>query len=253
MSLIRVIRHIGILNFILLLVALIGIMSFILTIEALQDIHIPTTSDIADSRKETTPFETLTEKQLQEGTMVEGNILFNMGDFTKSVDNKEHYTHYAILLDDKVMSVAICDMNDNVLLGRQASDYRLSLVRNNLSIWQYHDENNDSKNKKKKSKKNKKTVKQIIQENMEYVPGIAFKGKVVKMDSTIEDALRNYVIPKGETEPVFEVVPYEIKSVGSVDLGELVLSYAIIALEGSAGIAALIIYILRRRAGKCFP
>lgn len=254
MRLLYLIRRRGILNLILLLVATYGIMSFILTIVFIQEIHTPTVSEIADSRKETIPFDTLTEKQLQEGTMVEGKILFNMGEFTKSVDeNKEKYTHYAILLDDKVMSFAIDDVKEDSSLHLQASNYRQLLAQNSLSIWQYHAENNGSQNKKKKSKKNKKTVKQVIQENMKYEPGIAFKGKVVKMDSTTEVALRDYVIPEGETEPVFEIVPYVIKSVRPVDLGGLILTYVIIALEGIVGFIALCIYILRMRAHKYYP
>lgn len=51
MGLIRVIRQIGILNYILLLVAIFGIMLFVCVIVYMPDSNIPTVSDIADSRK----------------------------------------------------------------------------------------------------------------------------------------------------------------------------------------------------------
>ena len=151
------------------------------------------------------------------------------------------------------MSIAIEDVEDNFSLERQASTYEQTLAQNDLNIWQYHAEDDNSKTKKKKSKKDKKTVKQVIQETMEHQAGIDFRGKVVKMDSATEEALRNYVTPEGETEPAFEIIPYEIKSVEPVDLGGLILAYAIIALIGIVGVAALCIFILRIRAHKCFP
>lgn len=254
MILMRTIRYLGILNFILLLLACFGLMACIFSTVALRDKHTPTVSDIADSKKDAISFETLTEKQLQEGSMVEGKILFNMGNFTDSVDEKqESYTHYAILLGDKVMSIALYDTIDNMDLKKQARNYTTYLTREGLSIWQYHDENDNSKKNKKKSKKNQKTVKQVIQENMANEPGVEFRGKVVKMDAATEEALRNYVIPEGETEPVFETIPYEIKCTRPVDLAENILAYVLTAIEGIVGIAALIIMILRIWAHKTTP
>lgn len=254
MGLIRIIRRVGILNIILFFVAFFGITICVGVFIAMPDSNIPTASDIVDSRKTPVSFETLTEKQLQEGTMVEGAIRFNMDEFAMSPDDKEgRYTHYAILLDDKVMSIAVYDMKDDDSLGRQARDYKQEFIRNDLSILQYHDDKNNAKDKKKKSKKNKKTVKEIIQETMEYEPGISFKGKVVKMDPDTETALRNYVIPEGEAEPAFEVIPYEIKFVRPVNLGELILAYALTVLAGIVGVAALFILVLRMRLHKTFP
>lgn len=249
------IQHIGILNFILLLVAPFGIIACIGTFVGVKATS-PTASDIADSKKEAIPFESLTEKGLQEGTMVEGRILFNMGHFADRVyanDSKHSYTAYVILLDDKVMSVAIEDAKARTSLERQALNYKLALDQNDLNIWQYHAEDDNSKNKKKKSKKNQKTVKQVIEENMKYTAGVDFRGKVVKLDSATEEALKNYVTPEGETEPAFEIIPYEIKSVEPVNMGELILAYALIALIGIVGVAALYIFILRMRAHKFFP
>lgn len=252
MNIIRIIRHIGILNLILLLVAVYGIMVFIGMIVSFQHTYTPTITDITDSMKEATSLETLTEKQLQEGSMIEGKILFNMGDFF--TDNAEEYkegcTHYAILLGDKIMSIAIHNTDPSYLLDIQATDYEFYLAHNGLNIWQYHAKNNSSKNEKKK---NQKTVKQVIQEKMETEPGVTFKGKVVKMDAATEEALRNYVTSEGETEPVFEVVPYEIKSTGIDNVREFILAYVMVALSGIVGIGALCIYILRMRAHKYFP
>lgn len=245
---IRIIRYMGILNFILFWVALFGILACIpITVMLLLHPDNLTTSEIADIRKETIPFETLTEKQLQEGTMVEGNILINMGEFAKSVDdNKRNYEHYAILLDDKVMSISTYDSDDQSSLGGQASNYRLSLALNKLSFW-------ENRNSKKKSKKNKKIVEQVIQKNKENALGVTFKGKVVIMDGEIEDALRNYIVPSGGTEPAFEVIPYEIKCAGYDKLGEIILFYIIFVLGDIVGIAALCIFTLRMRAHNHFP
>lgn len=253
MNLFRLTRRRGILNTFLLFIATFGIMASIITFVFMQDLRMPTASDIAESRKEATPFDALTETQLQEGTMVEGKILYNMGDFSTSYNDNVHYTHHAILLGDKVMSIAIEDVRDNAFMHSQASNYKQILTQNELSIWQYHEDNNSSKNKKKKSKKNKKTVKQVIQENMQYESGIAFKGKIVKMDSKTEDALKNFVIPPEKTKPAFEIIPYEIKCIEPVSIPELIFVFAIPILEAIFGIAALILYIVRMRAHKYFP
>ncbi|MDE6568058.1 MAG: hypothetical protein K2K70_10060 [Lachnospiraceae bacterium] len=254
MGLIRIIRRVGILNIILFFVAFFGITMCVGVFIFMPDSNIPTASDIADSRKTPVSFETLTEKQLQEGTMVEGSIRFNMDDFARSPDDREgNYTHYAILLNDKVMSIAVYDVRDSSSLEHQENEYLREFHRNNLSIWQYHDEENSAKDKKKKSKKNKKTVKEVIQETMEHEIGVSFKGKIVKMDPDTETALRNYVIPEGETEPAFEVLPYEIKFVRPVNLGELILTYGLTVLAGIVGVAAFFILVLRIRFHKTFP
>lgn len=252
---IRLIRSMGILNFILFLLAFFGLMVFILLIALMpKATHIPTISEITDSKKETIPFETLTETQLQEGNIVEGIIRFNMGDFTKTVDeDQERYTHYPFLLGDKVMSIAVYDTKDNLALERQAGSYATHLSREGLSIWQYHEENNNSKKKKKKAKKDQKTVKQVIQENMEIEPGVDFRGKVTKMDTATEEALKNYVIPEGGSEPVFEILPYEIKTVRPVNLGGMIYAYLIITLFGIVGTAALVIFIWRMWHHKFSP
>lgn len=247
--LIYFIKRIGILNFILLVVASLAMLSFLLSItEIILTTDNLTFSEIAESRKEAIPFETLTEKQLQEDTMVEGSIFFNMGDFAKSKDDDgDSYKHYAILFDDKVMSAAV-HWTDDSLFGSQATNYRVALLREgNFNVLQYHEGNNNPKNKnKKESQRKQEKVRQIIQETMESEPGIAFKGKVVKMDSTIENDLKDFVTPDGKKEPAFEIIPYEIKIVRH-DIVEYVVFYVLFVLEGVIGIGALCMLIVRLR------
>lgn len=245
--LIKIIWFMGVINFILLIVALCGIVAGICGGTALCTAHFPTRAEISDSRKEAIPFEALTEEQLQEGAIVEGRIFWNLDEFTGGPG----YSHYAVLLGDKVMSVAVdsFDFDNEPLWDQQADDYKHLLAVHGLSVLQYN-----SQDEKMKSTQNDKTVKQIIQEQMQHDSGIAFRGKVVKMDETAKDNLRKHVIPLGKEKPAFKVLPYEIRCMKPIDWAGIFFAFVITVVGGIIGIAALGIFILRMRtrANKSF-
>lgn len=243
-KLIRLIWHIGVLNCLLFIVALFGILMSVTGVLCLRNVHFPTRDEISDSKKKAIPIETLTEEQMKEGAIVEGKIFLNLGEFPEVADNhNDSYSHYAIFIGDKVMSVAIDDFGGKEsLLHEQALNYKYLFVKNGLNILQY-----DTQNKTKKSRKNNKAVKQLIQEHMKDEPGIALRGKIIKMDDIVKFNLREHVTPDGKDNPALQVLPYEIQYIEPIDWTEILITYAMVVGGGVLGIATLGILILRRR------
>lgn len=173
---------------------------------------------IRDNLQTVLPYDTLTEDQVKKGAVIGGEVKMNLGNFAEEYNTRNGVKtggssyYYAIVVGNKVMALRCGNNNKKSVLDTQAN-----LFTRNLSSWSDvekalggKDDSKDQDTKDKKSKKGKDEKAEADSAPTSEVQPVQFKGVVSKMDSDVLKYMREYLTPTGSSEPVLEIIPYEV-------------------------------------------
>ncbi len=183
---------------------------------------------IRDNLQPVRSYETLTTDQIKKGAVISGEVKMNLGNFAEEYNTRNGVKtgssyYYAIMVGDKVMALRCGNNNKKNILDTQAN-----LFTRSLSSWEDVQKalggSDDSKDQdtKKNSKKNKKSEEKQTEGTdttaTSSVMPVQFKGVVSKMDSDVLKYLNEYLTPTGSSQPVLEIIPYEV-SISMMTMG----------------------------------
>lgn len=144
-------------------------------------------STIHDNKASAIDYNEMKLSDLAQGTIVEGNILVNLGCFDKEYEKEsaahlgKKYYYFAVFVDNSLVAIKV---RRNSRVARQLEKQRKSIEAN------YDGE-----------------IKYLSSETVE----IPFRGKITEMNFFMEERLKESVSVDGL--PVFNVQPYVIESV----------------------------------------
>lgn len=185
---------------------------------------------IRDNLQPVQSYETVTTDQIKKGAVISGEVKMNLGNFAEEYNTRNGVKtgssyYYAIMVGDKVMALRCGNNNKKNILDTQANQFTRS-----LSSWDDvqkalggSDDSKDQDTKKNSKKnKNKKSEEKQTEETdttaASSIMPVQFKGVVSKMDSDVLKYLNEYLTPTGSSQPVLEIIPYEV-SISMMTMG----------------------------------